>query len=162
MIERNEIPADVGYFVAYDPDTGELRWARKWEPRITAGAIAGAMKGRYRHVYIRRKSYAVHRIAWFLMTGEQPPETVDHRDCDTTNNRWSNLRAADNSQSGANRRQQQDTKLKGTHCFRGRWRASIRVKKKPIYLGTFESQAEAHAAYLEAAKKYFGEFARAA
>jgi hypothetical protein len=37
--------------------------------------------------------------------------------------------------------------------------ARIKINKKTIYLGQFGSEKEAHDAYLEAARKYFGEFA---
>jgi hypothetical protein len=44
----------------------------------------------------------------------------------------------------------------------GRYQARIRVDKKIIWLGTFDTPEEAHSAYVQAAKQHFGEFARTA
>jgi hypothetical protein len=41
-----------------------------------------------------------------------------------------------------------------------KWRAHIKVEGKYKHLGLFASKLEASAAYADAAKKYFGEFAR--
>jgi len=38
--------------------------------------------------------------------------------------------------------------------------ARIKVGRKQTYLGNFKTEEEAHSAYVEAAKKYFGEYAR--
>jgi len=43
----------------------------------------------------------------------------------------------------------------------GRWRAEISKNGKTIHLGSFATPLEAHAAYLKAARKLFGKFARA-
>ena len=43
-----------------------------------------------------------------------------------------------------------------------KWQARITVNKKQVYLGLFNTQEAAHAAYVAAAQKYFGEFAREA
>jgi hypothetical protein len=40
--------------------------------------------------------------------------------------------------------------------------STIQVGKKVHYLGKFETEMQAHLAYVEASKRLFGEFARAA
>jgi hypothetical protein len=88
---------------------------------------------------------------------------IDRRDGDGTNNRWSNLRRATQSQNTANsRRPRHNTSgYKGVSLRRsGRWRAIICNKGRWIYLGTFATPEAAHAVYLAAARKLFGEFAR--
>lgn len=56
------------------------------------------------------------------------------------------------------------TGLKGVYCDQRRknkpWHAQIRVDGKKVYLGSFAASAEAFAAYVAAARKYHGEFAR--
>lgn len=110
--------------------------------------------------------YLGHRVAHLYMTGEWPTALVDHKDRATSDLRWDNLRPASKSQNGANMagRSKRPGALKGA-CWdrsRGRWRASIEVNYKKIFLGRFETAEEAHSAYVDAAQKYFGEFARAA
>jgi len=87
---------------------------------------------------------------------------IDHRDGDPSNNRWNNLRRATPSQNNANRRLQQNNAwgLKGVSRHRSRWRASIRKDRRTHHLGVFSTPQAAHAAYVAAARKLFGEFAR--
>jgi HNH endonuclease/AP2 domain len=90
---------------------------------------------------------------------------IDHRDGNSTNNRWSNLRLATVSQNNANRRRPRHNTsgYKGVSlCRRSgrrRWRAVI-YKKGQIHLGTFPTPEAAHAAYVAAAPKVHGKFAR--
>lgn len=43
----------------------------------------------------------------------------------------------------------------------GRYRARITVNYRKVHLGRFDTPQEAHAAYISAAKKFYGQFARA-
>ena len=154
--------------LSYDPLTGEFRWlvvAANHRPRI--GQIAGCINGHgYRHIQIGRTRYDAHRLAFLYMTGKFPDLQVDHADGDRSNNRWSNLREASGSQNNANARQLRSNTsgYKGVSWLsrRKRWRSLIMVNGRQIYLGSYDCPQEAHAAYLDAAIKYFGAFARAA
>lgn len=44
-----------------------------------------------------------HRVAWVMMTGEQPPALLDHRNEVGTDNRWDNLRASNKPGNNQNR-----------------------------------------------------------
>ncbi len=87
---------------------------------------------------------------------------IDHEDTDPFNNREKNLREATNQQNSANSRiaKNNTTGFKGV-CYYKRdnnYQASIMVNRKKIHLGYFDTAEEAHEAYCEAGRKYFGEF----
>ena len=93
---------------------------------------------------------------------------IDHIDGNPSNNAIANLRLATSSQQKQNKRVQSNNRsgLKGAFyhaCRKGKkWRSQIKVGDKLIFLGYFHTPEEAHAAYCEAAREYFGEFARTA
>lgn len=88
---------------------------------------------------------------------------VDHINGNTLDNRKCNLRKCTRQQNLYNKKKQTNCKsgYKGViKVSKGRWRSVIGINKKIIYLGSFKSPEEAHAAYCEASKKYHGEFGR--
>jgi HNH endonuclease/AP2 domain len=143
----------------YDSDTGEFRWWERVGEEIRLGGVAGCVR-----ICVEGRTYRAHQQAWLYMTGEWGRPMIDHRDGDATNNSWSNLRQATASQNSANarRRRQNASRYKGVSLDKrsGRCCASIRKNGRRIYLGTFDTPQAAHAAYVEAARKLFGEFAR--
>lgn len=150
----------------YDPETGEF--VRKIS--VTYNALAGDQAGNktgngYLEIRVDGRSYLAHRLAWLYMTGAMPDQQIDHKNRIKIDNRWSNLRAASQSQNLANIRRHKDNKsgFKGVSRSRvhGKYHAHIRINGKNRYLGTFSDPADAHAAYVSAAMKAFGEFARA-
>ena len=91
---------------------------------------------------------------------------IDHINGDKGDNRIANLRLCTINQNRQNKPKYKNNKsgFKGV-CFESGerekpWRARIVVNKKAISLGNFHTKLEAHHAYQEAAKKYFGEFNR--
>lgn len=106
----------------------------------------------------------MHRIimARVLERELDPKEDVDHWDLNGLNNTRSNLRIATRAQNMANTKLRNDNKLgfKGVVKDKKRFRAEIKAGGKSKHLGMFDTPEEAHAAYLEAAKKYHGDFAR--
>ena len=152
----------------YDPETGVFRWRVRTNGRICVGDIAGSVhiKG-HRYIGVDRGLYFAHRLAWLYMTGQWPLDQIDHKNTLPDDNRWENLRLATRSQNIANARK---LKRGGTSRFKGvywikadrKWSAQIRVRGKLIILGRFNDEQAAHEAYMKAATKYFGDFARAA
>ncbi|HEX5362374.1 MAG TPA: HNH endonuclease [Fluviicoccus sp.] len=144
----------------YDPITGSLTW-RVSKGRARAGSKAGSVrKDGYVQVRISGKFYYVHRIAWAIMTGSWPDHLVDHRNTNPSDNRWENLRAATITQNHANKYGYSETGFKGVRPDKKKWMARIGVNGKTRYIGSFDTPEEANAAYLEAATRNFGEYAR--
>ena len=89
---------------------------------------------------------------------------VDHRNCDSLDNRRSNLRFATRTENIRNRRKMKNSRSQYIGVYfskqKGKWETRIMYQRKRIYLGRYDCQIDAAHAYDKAAKKYFGEFAR--
>jgi HNH endonuclease/AP2 domain len=98
------------------------------------------------------------------MTGAWPKSQIDHIDLDKDNNRWGNLREATPLQNNWNSSRPVTNKsgFKGVSWCRqnSRWLATIRVNGKSTYLGYWNTPERAFIAYMFAAWRYFGDFAR--
>lgn len=146
-----------------DCDSDLLQY--KWYIHFRRDAVNGV----YRNIP-RRETQAqqtrLHRAIMERIEGRAiaPHEFVDHKDLNTLNNQRSNLRLATNGQNCANKGVHKNNKLgvKGVRMNnRGDgYNARIRVNKVAVNLGTFRTIEEAHQAYVDAAIKYHGEYAR--
>jgi hypothetical protein len=157
--------ARVHELLTYDPATGIFRWRVSRRGGTKAGDIAGTVNGEGRRMIgVDGERHRAHRLAWLYMTGDWPSGIVDHEDLDPDNNRWKNLRQADQSQNQANAglRADNTTGAKGVVAMNGKFMARIRHHGQRIYLGTFDTVKEAAAAYAEAAFALHGKFARLA
>jgi hypothetical protein len=100
------------------------------------------------------------------MTGEWPKQTIDHRNAIKSDNRAENLREATSSQNAINRSLRSDNalRIKGVHFHKHsqRYVAQISVNGKQRTLGYFNDPELAELAYLSAADRYHGAFARGA
>ncbi len=105
----------------------------------------------------------LHRVIWETENGTIPDGLeIDHINRDPRDNRLSNLRTASRSQNRRNR-----PYSGGRSTYRGvsesanwlnkgwgkRWMARIKNNNKSQHLGYFDTEEEAHAAYLEAAER---------
>lgn len=102
----------------------------------------------------------LHR--WLMIDGKNCKKAVDHIDGDKLNNRRSNLRLCTQAENAKNTRLglNNTSGAKGvSRNVNGKWRARIWNNRKEIHLGTFETAAEAMAAYDKAAIALHGEFA---
>lgn len=108
----------------------------------------------------KRKTIYYSRI----ITNASENIIVDHIDGNTLDNRKSNLRFVNKTQNAQNMKSNKNStsKYKGVSFDKCRklWRVVIKVNKKQVYVGRFDSEIEAATAYNEAAKKYFKEYAR--
>lgn len=162
-----EVPVDrVREILRYEPETGKLYWKVKVADKVVVGREAGSSTGRRDvRVSIDGVLHQAHRVIWAIVTGEQPPAIIDHKDLDTRNNRWENLREADWSTNGGNRFAQKNSAsgIKGVYYYPERkkpWLARLQRDGTLRLNRFFATQDEAVAAYRAAAEEWFGEFAR--
>lgn len=155
-----EIPLTHGYVALIDPcdmDLSELVWY--------------AIRIRDKYIYPARwlngASVFLHIVIAQRISGRRvlDNECVRHFDSNGLNNQRQNIQIVPRGTVVADVRTANKNNNSG---FRGvyfdkegkNWRASIRVNGKRINLGRFSTAELANAAYLEAASKYRGEFAR--
>lgn len=150
----------------YDPASGVFTWkVDRGVARV--GGVAGsytARTGGYAYLTVNyRKAYA-HRLAWAMTHGDWPAGEIDHINGIKTDNRICNLRLATHSQNMGNLRKHRGPFLKGVYRdnkYTKPWRAYVMANGKKRFLGNYATAEDAHAAYVEGAKKYHGEFWRA-
>lgn len=114
---KAETHADFEEILRYHPSEGTFWWKsrpakyfssdKSWEMwnRCWAEKKIGSLdtKG-YLTVNIGGKTIRLHRIAYFLIHGEWPKVSIDHRNGVKTDNRWSNLRHATRPQNQRNQK----------------------------------------------------------
>jgi hypothetical protein len=154
--------------LSYDPSTGEFSRQKPipgWPATVKVGWVD--RHGRLR-IGVGSKAYFAHRLAWLYAHGVWPAAEIDHINGHQLDNRISNLRPATSSQNKWNsrpkaKRRKNGGTLKGAFMSSvpGKWRSHILKNRKLYHLGTFNTEEEAHAAYVAKAKEFFGEFARA-
>lgn len=140
---------------------GWLYWKGKTGSR-TFGRRAGCIKPNgYVKVRLNGTYYQASRLIWVFHHGDTPLQ-IDHIDANPTNNRIENLRAVTQAENQRCRKSVWGAiPLKGV-CLNkktGRFIAQIGVGPVRHRLGEYDTPELAHAAYVEAAKKFHGEFA---
>ena len=134
----------------YDAKTGVVTRLCQCGQRGRTGPLTRLNSGGYLVVRFQGPCLLVHRLAWKLMTGEEPPVLLDHINRVRTDNRWVNLRSATPQESMANRTMAKTgAGLRGSSKRPdGRWQAKGRANNTTVYLGTFATTEEAHRAYV--------------
>lgn len=151
---------------SYNPDTGLLTWHDRPDSHFQAASKAK----RHRTLYAGRqvgtlnpngylvvrlthdaehKLYPVHRIAFAMHHGDTEL-LVDHINGNRTDNRIANLRAVTHGGNLANMHAVKRQGLQGAFWdqSRGKWLAQIKRNYRSVHLGRFDTEQEAHAAYL--------------
>lgn len=149
--------------IYYNPLTGEFKWLEARKKGSKIGDPVGWDDRGYRKTKVFNKGHRLHRLAWLYVYGKFPKSGIDHKNGNKNDNRIENLREADQSQNCANAKLYKNNSLgiKGIHKHGRKYRARIRKDGKMHYLGNYETTKEAQQAYIKAARKMFGEFARA-
>ncbi len=143
---------EIRELVSYDGETGKFMWKLRpgkefWNARF-AGKQVRSDSGRYCRLVINGEYYFAHRVAWLLITGEEPLEEIDHINGDTRDNRQCNLRSVTASTNKRNLPLKADNTSGVCGVYRvrrnGRWCAQIRnADGKLVHLGLFESIQDA-------------------
>lgn len=141
--------------VRYEPETG-LFFANKAFGKLPAGRQLGYVckDTGYLVISLNHRIYKAHRLAWLYMTGSWPIDRIDHINGVKLENRFSNLREATDAGNNHNRHRAQSNNKFGLHGVyvhpKGKFLAHIRVNKKKIHLGSFDTPEQAVSAYLAA------------
>ena len=144
----------------YNQD-GTLTW-RSANPKKAHcnGRIAGyAQVDRRGHVSLRLeyngKTYMASHVVWHKHHASFPKHEIDHINGDTLDNRIENLRDVPTRMNQSNRITHRKGKLVGCSYDkrRGLWKAKIVVRGVEHWLGYHKTEADAHAAYMRAARE---------
>ncbi|EGQ9298919.1 hypothetical protein E4T16_15230 [Vibrio parahaemolyticus] len=154
-----ELVTKIRNQLTYDPDSGIIQWKESGRGR-RANLVAGCVKRKkgnvWRRIVIDGKEYTSGQIAWSIMTGHFPDFIIDHKDGDSLNDKWSNLRRGDNcvAQRNLARSRRNKTGVTGVKQSNGYFVAYIGVGKKQKYLGSTSDFFEAVCLRKRAEKQY--------
>lgn len=155
-------PERLREIIYYDSKEGLFFWKKNWKE---AGYTENTHSGPRRVITIGGKRYRGARLAWLYVNGRWPSEILDHIDGISDHDAIRNLREATYTQNMYNRKKlsSNTSGYRGVHLLKDnknkKWRAQIRINKKIVTLGHFESPAEAGEVYRRAAIKLHKEFA---
>ena len=142
--------------LAYDEGTGDFTWLVTRGKALQGHQAGQPLRSGYIGIGIDRRDYLAHRLAWFYVFGRWPAGQIDHINGDRHQNRIANLRdvtSAENNQNTLGPSCRNRSGILGIAPNRNKWRAQIVVGGKRTHLGTFSTQEEASAAYLEAKRQ---------
>lgn len=152
----------VAELITYDPLTGNVYWNKSPCRKLKDGNLAGGLDSQgYWTIRYKKVVLSAHRLIWMKVHGYLPIQ-IDHIDGVKSNNVFSNLREANNSQNGMNKDIQKNntTGYNGVSLNKrtGRFYAKICVNRLTTHLGHFETALQASEAYKKAQAEYHGEF----
>jgi hypothetical protein len=157
----------------YDPKTGSLIWHPKppttWVNRRFNTLFAGKQVGStdsqgHVQVRIRGPLRQVHRVIWKMMTGNEPPPMLDHKDGNPSNNKWTNIREATPQTNNWNSLARSESST-GHRCIYAlkpknptsyQFRVIMKVSGRDTHFGNFHTIEDAKAAYRAAFIKHRG------
>jgi HNH endonuclease/AP2 domain len=150
--------------LTYNKTTGWFTRKVCLNNRWPIGSRAGwVITAGYRVIRIDEIDIYEHQLACLYVTGKIP-QKVDHKNRKRSDNRWRNLRPADDNQNAYNAslRKHNTSGFVGVTWARdeNRWQAQIGFKKKVIHLGRYKNKKEAALVRDRAAIELFGSYAK--
>lgn len=141
--------------------SGVLRWKAQLSSRGLVGSIAGYIDSKgYRNIGIDGQIYYAHVLVWFMTEGEWPLRDLDHRNHNTDDNRFKNLRLASEAQNQWNSKPHKNNTSgqRGVYELRGKWMVLLAKNGKRHYLGIYDNHAVACGVAVENIHRLYGEF----
>jgi hypothetical protein len=141
----------------YSPESGLFLRRTKAGKLVSAGTINSCG---YVRIFIARKAYLAHRLAWLYIHGNFPTHDLDHINCVRHDNRIDNLRDVPRAVNANNRKAANRNSRSGyigVSAYRNKWIAQFRGGTQRGYLGVFDTAEEAAAAYATAKYQHEGE-----
>ena len=146
---NKETPEDIFMWKTHGPGRqGKLKKPYWFQPNIVTN------ENGYKLIYVAKKRYRLHRINYYAhnqtwnIHDSSMDNFIDHKDINITNNNIENLRVVTNQQNHFNR----NCKGYSWDKSRQKWQSRIKINGKVKFLGRFNTEDEAHQAYLEAKK----------
>lgn len=130
--------------LSYNKETGELRWKVQLSNRAPKGSIAGSLnkkENRWR-VKIEGELFFSHRVIWLMMTGAWPDFEIDHKNRNSRDNSWDNLRDLTHQDNVFNRFEVGAYKHSAT-----KWRTKLTFRGEVMLDVLCDSKEEAEALY---------------
>ncbi len=157
--------AHASELLAYDPETGIFTAKTSATSRRAGQRLGGRLPTGYLVIWIDKRLWLCHRLAWLFLTGQLPNGEIDHINGDVADNRAQNLRLVECRQQQRNMKKwarPTSSRFKGVKFCRqtGRWSSSLKVNRKVMWLGRHPTEEGAALAYDIAARKNFGSLAR--
>lgn len=142
---------DIKDYLSYNKKTGVFTWI-KTSGKAKAGNVAGTNhKSGYIQIVFNYKIFFAHRLAWFFHYGLWPKNGLDHINGDGFDNRIDNLRDVSQRENTSNRDYHRKGKLVGCSFYesKNKWKAQIYENGKQKHIGLFDTELEAHNAYMK-------------
>lgn len=151
----DELVARIHELYWYDADAGQVI-SKRTKERVGSFTRWGYLS---MTIWIgeRAKNVLAHRAAWLLVYGSWPAGVIDHINGVKTDNRIGNLRIATAAINTQNERRARSSNKSGFLGVRqmasGRFGASIESEGRQLWIGTFETAEQAHAAYVQVKRR---------
>lgn len=132
-------------YLPYNSVTGEFTYSdlckHRMKNKVAGTTISKHPNTGYKRIYLLRKWYQAHRLAWLYVYGVWPDGEIDHVNNERGDNRIENLRVVSRSENMTNSKTKKGNTsgMKGVYWNAdwGKWCATVSIKKQRYWLGGF-------------------------